>query len=226
MENTTRIVDLPENISMQMPSNMSIGQGMGQGRPQSRTDHEESSTNYAPINIHPNPYGNSIQPNQMALPEFQNPIRGDQGNNSNMMDYVQKEQFRLPSRDIPMDQNSYQQDEEIQPNYIPKPKLTGDYIKEYEVASEKKLQKHEKTKKSTEELDAAMTDFQIPIFVALLFFMFNMPIFNILLFRFMKILPIFHADGNLNFYGILMKSSLFGIMFWIIQHAIKFLMVV
>ena len=217
MENTTRIVDLPENISIQMPSTMTPGPN-GNSR---RSNFEEPTTTYSPMNIHPNPYGNSVQPLQMDLPEFQGSNRGGE----DMSEYVPKEHRRLPSRDIPMDQTIYHQDEEIQPNYIPKPKLTGDYIKEYGYASEKKIQKHEKDKRSMEEIDAAMTDFQIPIFVALLFLIFNMPILNILLFKYFKMLPIFHTDGNLNFYGSLMKSILFGIVFWIIQRVIKFLLV-
>jgi len=216
MENTTRIVDLPENISVQMPP------GMGEGTSQ-RRNFEEPSTNYVPINVHPNPYGNSIQPNQMPLPEYQAPSRALE---TNPHDYAPPQQIRLPSRDIPMDQTSYQQDEEIQANYIPKPKLTGDYIKEYEIASEKIIQQHEKNKQTTEVMDAALSDFQIPLFVALLFFLFNMPFFNTLMFTYLKVLPIFHADGNLNFYGILFKSTLFGILFWLFQRSIRFLMTV
>jgi hypothetical protein len=255
MENTTRISDLPDNISIQMPANL-VNDRNSMGRRSNEFDdrgsqplrerpsvsnQEEPSTTYAPINVHPNPYGNSIQPTQMSLPEFQNSNRGQgsfgaqqltsqdkfgQDDLSRMADYLPKEQIRLPSRDIPMDQSMYQQDEEIQPNYIPRPKLTGDYIKEYEVASEKKILKHEKSKQTTEELDAVMTDIQIPLFVTLLFFLFNMPFLNMLLFKYFKILPIFHADGNINFYGILLKSSLFGFIFWTIQRAIKFLLVV
>jgi hypothetical protein len=141
-------------------------------------------------------------------------------------EYVPQQQVRLPSRDIPMDLSAYQQDEEIQPNYIPKPKLTGDYIKEYELASEKKIQQHEKSKQTTEVMDAALSDFQIPFFVTLLFFLFNMPFFNTLMFTYLKVLPIFHADGNLNFYGILFKSSLFGLLFWLFQRSIKFLLTI
>ena len=217
MENTTRIVDLPDNISVQMPPGVGINMGETSSN---RRNLDEPATNYVPINVHPNPYGNSIQPNQMPLPEFQAPSR------NKAVDYVPQEQVRLPSRDIPMDQSSYQQDEEIQPNYIPKPKLTGDYIKEYEMASEKKIQQHEKSKQTTEVMDAALIDFQIPFFVALLFFLFNMPFFNTLMFTYLKVLPIFHADGNLNFYGILCKSTLFGLLFWLFQRSIKFLLMI
>ena len=89
MENTTRIDDLPENITMRMPN-------------------DEAQT-YSPMNIHPNPYGNSLQPNVMPLPQSKpDPKVRFQEDNSHV---------RLPSRDIPMDQSMYQQDEEIQPNY-------------------------------------------------------------------------------------------------------------
>jgi len=217
MENTTRIVDLPENVTIQMPPG---GSGSGSGGGAGRHGFEETPTTYTPINVHPNPYGNSIQPNQMPLPEYSGPNRNAALDPAKMMDYLPQEPVRLPSRDIPMDQISYQQDEEIQPNYVPRPKLTGDYIKEYEIASEKKIQKHEKTKKTAEELDGLMTDLQLPLFVALLFFIFSMPIVNSVMFKYLKMLPIFHSDGNLNFYGILMKSGLFGTVFWLVQRCI------
>jgi hypothetical protein len=230
-DNTTRIDDLPTNINIKMPNNT--------GMPVKKNDFMANSTTYSPMNIHPNPYGNSVQPspNNIPSPEFSNQIQmptnmmtgmigADKGFYSNETTELlqQMPSVRLPSRDIPMDQTYYQQDEEITPNYIPKPKLTGDYVREYEEASEKKLQKHEKNKKMTEKIDHTLTDIQTPLLITLLYFIFQLPILHTFMYKYLTILPIFHSDGNLNFYGILFKSILFGILFWGFQNIINFTM--
>jgi hypothetical protein len=134
-------------------------------------------------------------------------------------------QMRLPSRDIPMDQAAYQHDEAVQPNYIPKPKLTGDYVREYEEATEKAIRKQEKKKEHEGKIDQTLTDVQLPVLVAFLFFIFQMPVINTLLYKYLKLLPIFHGDGNMNLYGTLLKSSMFGSVFYVIQKFVNFLLV-
>ena len=56
---TTRIADLPENITMQLPTTaFPIQQQSSQGP---ATNVEGLGGNsYIPINVHPNPYGNNI----------------------------------------------------------------------------------------------------------------------------------------------------------------------
>lgn len=232
---TTRIVDLPENVSIQMPANASIGLGPGTGPGPSvantRTDYDPQNPTYTPMNIHPNPYGNSLQPNVMPLPQPKysggmggnvgyNPDVGQSSPGIDISDLVNMPPVRLPSRDIPMDQAGYQQDEEIQPNYVPKPKLTNDYVRDYEVAAEKSAKKQEKTKQKAEQIDDLMTEFQLPIMVIMLYFLFQIPLVNMLLYKYFAVFPFFHSDGNLNFYGILFKSVLFGIVFWAIFRGI------
>jgi hypothetical protein len=103
---------------------------------------------YIPINGHPNPYGIPPPPvGGMAPPQQTQPINA-QFNNTMYSANVQpqktapqysQEQFnemftqqqRLPQRDIPMNISEHMQDEQTQPNYIPPPKLTSDYIKDY-----------------------------------------------------------------------------------------------
>ena len=208
--------DQPPNISMQiMPPSTNT-----------RSDYDPQNPTYAPINIHPNPYGNSIEPNVMPLPQqkYQAPQQQQQHamTNDAMAELRNMEPMRLPSRDIPMDQSQYQQDEEIKPNYIPKPKLTKDYIREYEEAAEKSARKHEKSKRQAEQIEDAMVDFQLPVLVALLFFIFQIPIVHTIMYKYLSALPIFHSDGNLNFYGILLKSVMFGSTFWGLQSLIHF----
>ena len=116
-----------------------------------------------------------------------------------------------------MQQLEYQQDEEIQANYVPRAKLTSDYIREYELSSEKTLKHHEQTKYREQMAGDLFSQLQIPILVAILYFIFQMPIINTLLRKYFSFLSIYHDDGNFNFMGLLLKSSLFGSLFYSIQ---------
>ena len=127
-EYTTRISDLPENITIQMPvQSTGFQQGRGTG--------DSDNMNYVPLNIHPNPYG--IQ-DDVQIPYPQQSMGSD------------KAQLRLPSRDIPIVPTMYTNDEEIQPNYIPKSKITEDYIKSYERNNEEKMKEPATNEQSAE----------------------------------------------------------------------------
>jgi len=192
-EHTTRISDLPENITIHMPP-----------------DGRQTAPAYAPMNIHPNPYGNSVQPAIMPLPEHQ-----DMSHHAPPV--------RLPSRDIPMDSGAYQHDEEVQPNYIPKVKMSGDYVKEYESLTDSNIRRHEASRRSNSKIDNLITTLQVPITIALLFFFFHMPMVNTMFFKNFAFLAVYNSDGNINFYGIAIKSILFGALFYMIQNSIEYL---
>ena len=198
MESTTRIDDLPENITMRIP-NENPGQ----------------TTAYAPMNMHPNPYGNSLQPNGMPPPQSKP--------DSKTRFAEETPQMRLPSRDIPMDQSSYQYDEEVQPNYIPRVKLTSDYVKDYEEITHANIRNHENRKDKTNMIDKLLSDLQTPILVALMFFIFQMPLINTMFYRNFSFLSIYNSDGNINFYGIALKSVLFGSIFYTLQNTVQYL---
>ena len=234
---TTRISDLPENITVQMVQqqqpmqNVMIqqqqGQQQGQPGPQQQMQGmQPDSTSYVPINIHPNPYGIP----QQGLPNL--PVaqpRPNQGQMDPMMMMQQhqsmdpNQHIPLPSRDIPMNQIEYQQDEQIQPNYMPRQKLTSDYIREYEAASEQALKEHEQKKRGEKARDNLFSDLQTPILVALLYFIFQMPIVNTLLFKYFSFLSIYNVDGNINFMGLLFKSALVGFVFYCMQYVVDFI---
>jgi len=228
-ENTTRIVDLPDSNNYQA-DNGYVNQPATRGYDQvnkPNIEFEQGNTTYVPMNIHPNPFGNSIQPDMIPPPEYQtSQLKNDFVPQEQQTMLQNMPQVRLHSRDIPMDQAAYQQDEAVQPNYIPKPKLTGDYVRAYEEATEKAIRKQEKKKEHEGKIDQTLSDVQLPVLVAFLFFIFQMPIINTLLYKYLKFLPIFHSDGSMNLYGILLKSSLFGNTFFVIQTIINFLLVI
>jgi hypothetical protein len=253
---TTRISDLPENISIQ---------SINTRQPPTN----EAPPAYTQMNVHPNPYGISNQGAVMPPPQHtsgqygtgqqyamppqqpqyqmgQQPNMGQQNMGRQQIDAttmmgrqqidatqynaylppasVQNEpQVRLPSRDIPMETSSYMQDEEIQPNYIPKPKLNADYLRDYEETADIELKTHKQKKHRESMIDTLLTEFQAPIFVAILFFIFQMPVVNSLLYKRLSFLPIYNMDGNINFNGLLLKSAIFGAFYYSMKNIIDYI---
>lgn len=235
MENITNIADLPMNggVSNNMPSmqnqmslpTVSISEMKNRNEP-------EMQTNYTPINTHPNPYGMSDQNPVMQNPDSQRLEKPS----VNMEQFQQTgglpEEFRnqistmqsqsLPSRDIPMQTDTYNIDENVQPNYIPKPKKRVDFVEKHHDMTEQNLLEYEQKKYRENKLDAILDDLQMPIFVALLFFLFQLPMINTLIFKRFSFLSIYNDDGNFNFYGLLLKSLLFGNFFLFSNKIINF----
>jgi len=234
MEKTTRISDLPENITVQMPTyNPNINQ--------SNNMNMDSATNYMPINVHPNPYGISAQNPIMPIPQQPNVQQMNQMNHMTQMEQITvkrpKQQFidqqqmdlqnmqqiRLPSRDIPIDTTNYLQDEQTQPNYIPKSNVSSDYIRDYEETTEKNIREHEKKKYRESRIDEILSELQTPILICILFFIFQLPIINTIIFKKFSFLSLHNDDGNFNFYGLLFKSMMFGSLFYSVQKVTAFI---
>jgi hypothetical protein len=235
---TTRISDLPDNISSQMPTSafpMNVAPptyNVGE-QPKPPSGGQMPNT-YAPINIHPNPYGNAPQSNNVnTIPQ---PQYTKQSTNQNMSndnikysldsggpdDYQQHHQ-RLPSRDIPHNTLGYTHDEEIQPNYIPPPSTQNDYIKEYEQRKEPALKTHEKQKKRVQFADDWLTKFQTPILVIFMYFVFQLAVINKALYRILGKTPLYGGEGNMNWMGVLFKSALFGTFYMSITSTIDYI---
>lgn len=216
MNNTTRIADLPENVTIQM------------NRPDDLTE-SVPPTNYMPINVHPNPYGVSAQ-NPIMPPMEQQMMQMNQLEQmSNVLTDQQKaelldmRQARLPSKHVQIDTQSYMQDHEVQPNYIPRPKLTKDYIHDYEEEYDKKKKENDSKKHRESKIDEILTELQTPILIAILFMVFQLPIVNTLVFKKFSFLSIYHEDGNFNLYGLVFKSVFFGSCYYLIQKVIEYL---
>jgi hypothetical protein len=116
----------------------------------------------------------------------------------------------LPSRDIP---RTIEQDPNIQPNYIP-PVQQKDYIKDYETPQQI-LENYNKNVRQTDTLDDMYEEFQIPLLLAILFFLFQLPIFKKKLFTFLPFL--FFKDGNYNIQGFIFMSVLFGLCYYLLS---------
>jgi len=217
----TRIIDLPDT-SGSFEQN-SLGADM-----------------YIPINGHPNPYGIPPPPAGGIAPPQQTQTGPTQYSNTMYSSNVQpqkpapqysQEQFnemfieqqRLPQRDIPMNISQHVQDEQIQPNYIPKPKITSNYIQEYQQTTDRKIREHEKNVMREKKAESWFNEFQIPIMIALLYFIFQLPIINTIIFKRFSFLSIYREDGNFNLTGLTLKSLLFASMFYSLHKSIDLL---
>lgn len=242
----TRISDLGEVLqSVQMG-----GIIQSQIAPANGSYNPLGESSYMTMNVHSNPYGipppsndglplpasrppsqnhsqeyplppsmpsqpNNMPPQMQQQPMQQYPISPDQ--------LALAQQQMLPSRDIPQDSIRHIQDEEIRPNYIPKPKRSDDFVREYESKMDHKLKEYEKEKKQESQADKMFDKYRAPVIAAILFFILHMPIVNTALFKPFSFLTIYNDDGNFNFYGLILKSAIFGCIYWFIETALDYL---
>jgi hypothetical protein len=218
-DSTTRISELPENITYQVGNPQIMGNIAQLSTPQNSGSADIGQNTYVPLNIHPNPYG-TPQTGDLPPPQSIQPRNRDTNIPGDQYDIPPQ---RLPSRDIPMNTLDYQNDEEIHANYVPKVKLTSDYIREYEKASEESLRKHERETYREQTAKSIWNDIQIPVLIAILYFIFQMPVVTKFLYKYFSFLSIYRDDGNMNLVGLLLKSVLFGSLFLLIQKTTDFL---
>jgi hypothetical protein len=121
---------------------------------------------------------------------------------------------QLPSRDIPMTTSNLTHDVNVQPNYIPPPQSNNDYVKNYEEASDI-INEYNDNIERNDTLDDMYNEIQVPLLLAVLYFLFQLPFFRKFLFSYLPVL--FSNDGNLNLNGYIFMSALFGIFYYLIN---------
>ena len=131
--------------------------------------------------------------------------------NSNINQLQNTGASQLPSRDIPRDTHDVVTDPNIQLDYLPK--ATADYIGEYD-SDGAILKKNNAVEKNNSFIDKIFNEFQITLVIVILFFIFQLPFINSAI---MKFIPkLFNESGNLNTFGMLSKSILFGTAYYVI----------
>jgi hypothetical protein len=105
------------------------------------------------------------------------------------------------------------QDPQVQQNYIP-PTSNKDYISE-EDENEDIINNYNKNEKYGDSLDQLYDEIQIPLLIAVLYFLFQLPIFKRYLYKFFPAL--FSKDGNVNLYGFIFTSTLFGMLYYLLS---------
>jgi hypothetical protein len=120
----------------------------------------------------------------------------------------------LPSRDIPLHTDQLTQDVQIQPNYVPQP-VIKDYIQE----SDDDINQYYANERKQNTLDKLYDELQVPLLLAVLYFLFQLPFFKKLIYKY---LPFFcHSDGNYNFNGLIFTCALFGFIYYILSNTVK-----
>lgn len=117
----------------------------------------------------------------------------------------------LQNREIPVTSNHVTQDEQIKPNFVPKSQ-NDQYIENEESSIENMLKKSSDNKNQQDRLDILYTELQMPLLVMILYFFFQLPYFGKLLSRYLPTL--FSRDGNPLFSGYLLKTLIFGFVFY------------
>jgi hypothetical protein len=121
---------------------------------------------------------------------------------------------QLPSRDIPQTIDNLIQDPAIQQNYIP-PEQNKDYIREYDEDNNAIINNYNKNIRYKDSLDELYDEIQVPLLISVLYFLFQLPIFKKYLYKFFPAL--FSKDININLYGLLFMSALFGLLFYLLS---------
>ena len=130
---------------------------------------------------------------------------------------------QLASRDIPMNTQMATQDPQIQPNYIPD-SYKRDYINTEEEAYPEKIidtDTYYQKNKMNNNLDDLYDEIQIPLLIAVLYFLFQLPIFKKYLYKFFPVL--FARDGNINLYGYTFTSIIFGLLYYLLFKIMNYL---
>jgi len=125
--------------------------------------------------------------------------------------------LNLPSRDIPQSTNAILQDEQIKANYIPQgPQI--DYISNHDT-SQDIIRNNRSEQDTMDSLERMYQEFQIPILISIMYFMYQLPSVRLYLH---KIIPsLFNKDGNPNLYGYAFNSIFFGLMYYFMLKLIK-----
>ena len=169
---------------------------------------------------------NNVMPQQGA-PQQGGPQQGASQNNESMdvnsfitgiQNAAANGGLQLPSRDIPQSQTHLTQDAELKPNYIPD--SNTDYI-ENSYNHNQIVDEDKRKEVNNNNLDSLYDDIHIPIILAVIYFVFQLPIIKK---NTLKYIPsLFSKDGNYNFVGYVITSMAFASTYYFIIKSLEYL---
>ena len=147
----------------------------------------------------------------------QNQVQQQQPNYNELISQIQKAAANgttaLPSRDIPIDPVKVANDSQTQPNYIPPPQVQENYIKNYETPQQV-IEENNKKTSAANLYDTLFYEMQLPIIIALLYFLFQLPAVKK---HSKNMFPfLFKDDGNPNLKGFIFNSVMFASMVYVL----------
>ena len=126
--------------------------------------------------------------------------------------------LQLPSRDIPQDQSHLTNDAQLQPNYIPE--NNGDYIND--TYNQDQIINNQNIKqKNTNSMDALYDDIHVPIILAVIYFVFQLPVIKTNTLKYIPSLFIYVV--NFNMLGYSVNSLAFASTYYCIIKSLDFL---
>lgn len=207
---STGMGQAPENITYQiggeLPPPIKIEKGKG----------ELNATVYCPIDVHPPPFGGPS--NQVQGGNGQQGFSFSDNTGFPTGEYPVKNP--LPSRDIPQNTLQYM-DDQTRANYIPPSRgQNRDFLE----LGEPKIKEHRRKKYRKRILEDFWEETQIPLLLAVLFFVFSVPLVTETFQKYTLLyLPgLFNSEGFLNMYGLAFKALLFGGVYYGLTRAINF----
>ena len=126
----------------------------------------------------------------------------------------------LPSRDIPQQQGHLTQDPHMQPSFIPQVQanVNKDYILEHQTRDDI-ISANTKRQANADSLDDLYSELQIPILIAVLYFLFQLPVVRKNIFLYLPML--FSKDGNPNLSGYIVNSCIFAGLYFGMSKTLK-----
>lgn len=126
--------------------------------------------------------------------------------------------LHLPSRDIPQQQVHITQDNSARPNFVPQ-NSSEDYIGSGQ-SSEDIIRRNALKQKTISKVDSLYNDLQTPILIAVLYFVFQLPIIRKNVLRILP--PLFKKDGNPNLMGYIFNSVTFALLYYVTNSGISY----
>lgn len=124
----------------------------------------------------------------------------------------------LPSRDIPQNTISIQNDQQIKPDYIPEKE--NDYIGDI-LNKEKIISDQQKKQNTSDNVEYIFQSIQMPLLIGLLYFVFQLPYVRQSIFSMFP--NLYYKDGSQKLSGYIFNSILFSSFYGLILLAINHL---
>jgi hypothetical protein len=124
----------------------------------------------------------------------------------------------LPSRDIPQTTHAIASDPQIQANYVP-PADSNDYYINDDYDNEEAIHNYNRTNDVKNSLDSIYDEIQTPLLLAILYFLFQLPIIRKTLCKYIPLLC--NNDGNYNINGLVFTSVIFALIFFAANKTIS-----
>ena len=144
------------------------------------------------------------QPVQLSSTDINKIVEGIQLASSNNM-------TTLPTKDIPMSPNTITNDAQVQPNFVPQ-NNPGGFVEEFDTQQSLLYKQQMEQKSDINRLDNLYDELQTPLLICILFFVFQLPIVNKKMFKYIPTL--FLKEGSLSLGGFMFKTALFGSVYY------------